>query len=187
MNTQISNLRVVKSASQVMNYNSNRNSNTSFASTSNYTTTNIGFTSNNAATVDNDMDWYSLFRTSITESIDENPYKLMLEQFQSIPTTSVRTLVAMMIMKESFGWGDTQLFNESRFDIKIRYALGMSGAGSEAPSIFVYNHFRRMITEFEKATGRNLMSETIAQLTTEGSPVFKVGENRLMLWARQVA
>ncbi len=187
MNTTLSHLRVVKSATQVLNYNSNRNTNTASASTSNYTTTNIGFTNNNAAAVDNDMDWYSLFRTSITEAIDEKSYKAMFEQFQSMPATSVRTLVAMMIMKESFGWGDTQLFNESRFDIKIRYALGMSGAGSEAPSIFVYNHFRRMINEFEKATGRNLMSETIAQLTTEGSPVFKVGENRLLLWARQVA
>jgi len=187
MNTTMSHLRVVKSATQVLNYNNNRNTNTASASTSNYTSTNIGFTSNNAAVADNDMDWYSLFRTSITEAIDENPYKQMFEQFQSVPATSVRTLVAMMIMKESFGWGDTQLFNESRFDIKIRYARGMSGAGSEAPSIFVYNHFRRMINEFEKATGRNLMSETIAKLTTEGSPVFKVGENRLMLWARQVA
>ena len=187
MNATLSHLRVVKSASTVVNYrNTNSGSSAAAATTSNYTTTSIGFTANNAA-ADSDMDWYNLFRTSITEAIDENPYKEMFEQFQSNPAASVRTLVAMMIMKESFGWGDTQLFNESRFDIKVRYALCMSGAGNEAPSIFVYNHFRRMLNEYEKATGRNLMSETIAKITTEGSPVFKVGENRLMLWARQVA
>jgi len=185
MNATMSHLRVVKSATEILNYNSNRNTIAS-AAKSNYTTTNIGFNSNNAA-ADSDMDWYALFRTSITEVVDENPYKEMFEKFQSNPSTSIRTMVAMMIMKESFGWGDSQLFNESRFDIKVRYALCMSGVGSEAPSIFVYNHFRRMLNEYEKATGRNLMSETIAKITTEGSPVFKVGENRLMLWARQVA
>lgn len=183
----MSHLKVVKSA-QVLNYKSSNNSkSTSVASASNYTTTNIGFTSNNAASTDTEMDWYALFRTSITEAIDENPYKAMFEQFQSNPTTAVRTLVAMLLMKESFGWGDTQLFNESRFDIKVRYALCMSNSGSEAPSIFVYNHFRRMLNEYEKSTGRNLVAETIAKITSEGSPVFKVGENRLMLWARQVA
>ena len=186
MNSTMSHLRVVKSATQILNYNSNRNANTSATATGNYTTTNIGFNSSNNV-VDSDMDWYALFRTSITELIDEEPYKAMFEQFQSNPVTSVRTLVAMMIMKESFGWGDTQIFNESRFDIKVRYALCMNNVGNEAPSIFVYNHFRRMLNEYQKATGRNLMSETINKITTEGSPVFKVGENRLMLWARQVA
>lgn len=181
----MSHLRVVKSATQILNYNSNRSTNSSSAA-SNYTSTNIGFNSNNAV-ADSDMDWYAMFRTSITDAIDEKPYQDMFEQFQSNPATSVRTLVAMMIMKESFGWGDTQIFNESRFDIKVRYALSMSGEGNEAPSIFVYNHFRRMLNDYEKATGRNLMSETINKITTEGSPVFKIGENRLMLWARQVA
>jgi hypothetical protein len=173
MNTTMSHLRVVKSATEILNYNS--------------TLANNANTNSNNTSVNSDMDWYAMFRTNITEVVDEKPYREMFEQFQSIPSTSVRTLVAMLLMKESFGWGDTQLFNESRFDIKVRYALCMNNAGNEAPSIFVYNHFRRMISEFEKATGRNLISETINKITTEGSPVFKVGENRLMLWARQVA
>lgn len=171
MNSTLSHLRVVKSATDVLNYNAILNNNINF----------------NNTTVDSEMDWYALFRTSITEVIDEKPYREMFEQFQSNPSTSVRTLVAMLIMKESFGWGDTQLFNESRFDIKIRYALCMNNIGNETPSIFVYNHFRRMLNEYEKATGRNLISETINKITGEGSPVFKVGENRLMIWARQVA
>ena len=94
MNSTMSHLRVVKSATEVLNYNATLANN-----------------DNNNEAVNSDMDWYAMFRTSITEAVDEKPYREMFEQFQSNPATSVRTLVAMLLMKESFGWGDTQLFN----------------------------------------------------------------------------
>ena len=92
----------------------------------------------------------------------------------------------MAIMKQGFGWGDAQLVNECKNDLRVRHALNITSA-EEIPTVSMMNKFRTMLDGFQKRTGINLMTELIEKITEDGGPVMKLGGGRIMLWAMRVA
>lgn len=56
--------------------------------------------------------WHNLFRSNVTARIDESVCKPLFTEKTGSPNTSVRVLIAMMILKEGDGWSDSQLFDQ---------------------------------------------------------------------------
>lgn len=135
--------------------------------------------------IDNDMEWFAMFKTHITEAIDTTEFNTMLKQNKKLKAPT-NILVAMKVLKESFGWTDKQLFTQSHGDIKLRFALGLSQSFN-IPSMFVFKAFENMLEEHKLLSGKDLMKDTIENLAKTQAPVFKVGEKKLMLWATKVA
>lgn len=135
--------------------------------------------------IENDMEWYAMFKAHITEAIDTKPFNTMLNKSKNLKAPT-NILVAMKVLKESFGWSDKQLFTQSHGDIKLRFALGLSQSFN-IPSMFVFKAFENMLDAYKTNTGNDLMKETIENLAATQPPVFKVGEKKLMLWATKVA
>ena len=57
--------------------------------------------------------------------IDENIFSKLYSKEMGAPNVSVRILIAMMIIKEAYGWSDAQLFEQARFSFLVRSALGI--------------------------------------------------------------
>ena len=132
-----------------------------------------------------EMEWYATFRVHVTNMIEIYDFEELDEEGvrSLLPVT---TLAAMAIMKQGFGWGDAQLVNECKNDLRVRHALNITST-EEIPTVSMMNKFRTMLDGFQKRTGINLMTELIEKITEDGGPVMKLGGGRIMLWAMRVA
>jgi len=73
---------------------------------------------------DDQRAWHNLFRTQILQRIDETPYRVLFSSRMGAPNASVSLLFSMMVIKEAYGWSDEQLFEQCRFNLLVRSALG---------------------------------------------------------------
>lgn len=132
-----------------------------------------------------EMEWYSTFRNHVTEKISEYDFDGLVEE--GVKTLlPVSTLAAMIIMKEGFGWGDAQVVNECKNDLRVRHALAISNI-EDVPTVSMMNKFRTLINSYNKATGLDMIGDLIETITASDGPVMKLGGGRIMLWAMRVA
>lgn len=112
-----------------------------------------------------DTSWHNLFRREITLRIDEAIFKPLYSSGMGAPNASIRVLVAMMILKESQGWSDSCLFEQCRFNILTRSALGLLNIDDALPVESTYYLFRKLVVEHERNTGENLFEKAFRQVT----------------------
>lgn len=132
-----------------------------------------------------EMEWYATFRNHVTNEIEDYDFEELTEE--GVRTIlPVKTLAAMEIMKQGFGWDDTQLMNECKNDLRVRHALTITDT-THIPPVSAMHKFRSLLSEFSKNTGIDLMAELIEKITDNDGPVKKLGGGRIMLWAMRVA
>jgi hypothetical protein len=81
------------------------------------------------------------------------------------PNSPVSLLVGMMILKEAYGWSDSQLFEQCRFNLLIRSALGLWNINDAVPAESTYYLLRQRIYEYQKQNGEDLLGKTFEQIT----------------------
>lgn len=132
-----------------------------------------------------EMEWYATFRAHVTNEIEDYDFEELTEE--GVRTLlPVKLLAAMAIMKEGFGWGDAEMINECKNDVRVRHALNIDDL-ADVPPISAMNKFRSLLDEFKTNTGIDLMAELIEKITENEGPVKKLGGGRIMLWAMRVA
>lgn len=104
--------------------------------------------------------WHNLFRQQITNRVEENLCKDLFSDGMGAPNASVCILIAMMVLKEANGWSDAQLFEQCRYNMLVRSALGLPNIDDAVPTESTYYLFRKRIVEHEK-TGKGNLIETI--------------------------
>jgi hypothetical protein len=125
--------------------------------------------------------WHSVFWKEVTSRIDEKSYSVLYNKTQGRPNASVRVLIAMMILKEGNGWSDAQLFDESRFNLKVMYALGFANLDEDIPVESTYYEFRRLVGEHKKNKGINLIEGTFKQITADQIKSFNISGKKIRL------
>ena len=85
--------------------------------------------------------WHNLFREQVVMRIDESIFSVLFNNTTGAPNAPVRTLVGMMILKESFGWSDSQLFEHCRFNLQIRVQPILSRTFSIALFLLIITNF----------------------------------------------
>jgi IS5 family transposase len=124
---------------------------------------------------DDPKSWHNQFYSLITSRIDEDIFKpLFKSSNMGAPTASIRTLIAMSVLKEGFGCSDEDLFEKCEFDLLTRKALGLLSLNDECPSLNTYYLLRRRICDHEKQTGENLMERCFESLTHSQIAQFKI-------------
>lgn len=118
--------------------------------------------------------WHNLFRQQVTSGIDENIFKPLFDEQNGAPNVSIRVLVAMMAIKEGFGWSDAQLFEQCRFNMLVRSALGLMNIDDEVPVESTYYLFRKRIVEHERQDKENLLERAFAGVTHGQAVAFEV-------------
>ena len=110
--------------------------------------------------------WHNQFRKEIFSRIDESIFKVLYSERMGAPNSPVSVLVGMMILKEAFGWSDSQLFEQCRFNLLARSAFGLFNLADEVPTESTYYLFRKQVYQYAREKGEDLFQksfETVIQ------------------------
>jgi hypothetical protein len=118
--------------------------------------------------------WHNQFREQVVMRIDESIFSVLYNTTTGAPNASVRTLVGMMILKESFVWSDSQLFEHCRFNLLVRSSLGLFNMNDPLPVESTYYLLRQRIYNHQKQRGEDLMGKVFANITTQQVKEFNV-------------
>jgi len=118
--------------------------------------------------------WHNIFRSQVTMRIDENIFSELYSKTIGAPNAPVRTLVAMMVIKEAHGWSDAELFEQCRFNLLMRSALGIFNMDAAIPTESTYYLLRQRVVDYEKINNKNLIEEAFASITKGQAAEFEV-------------
>jgi len=118
--------------------------------------------------------WDNIFREQVTFAIEEKVFSVLYNQGNGRPSAPIRIIVAMLILKEGFGWSDSELYDECRFNIRVMNALGLSNASDEVPVESTYYEFQKKLYEYQVKTGRSLIAEASEKTTKIQAEIFSV-------------
>ncbi len=118
--------------------------------------------------------WHNQFHDHVVMRIDEGIFSILFNNTTGAPNSPVRILVGMMILKESFVWSDSQLFEQCRFNLLVRGALGLYNMNDPVPVESTYYLLRKRIYDHQKQTAEDLMGKAFAQITSEQIKEFDV-------------
>ncbi len=96
------------------------------------------FSQRNLKIYENKDAWHNKFREQVTNRIDENLFKPLYCSNNGTPNASLKVLVAMMVLKEAEGLSDEKLYENSRFNLLTRSAIGLFNADDALPSESTY-------------------------------------------------
>jgi len=118
--------------------------------------------------------WHNQFREQVVMRIDESIFSVLFNNTTGAPNAPARTLVGMMILKESFGWSDSQLFEHCRFNLLVRSSLGLFNINDPLPVESSYYLLRKRIYDHQKQNGEDLMGNVFAHITSGQIKEFDV-------------
>jgi len=130
---------------------------------------------------DDDLAWHNIFRKQVTMRINESLFSELFCSNNGTPNASVRVLVAMMVLKEAQGVSDEKLFEDCRFNMLTRSALGLVNVDDELPVESTYYLFRKRIHDHEKVGNENLFEKVFAEITKNQSIDFEVSGKRVRM------
>jgi YesN/AraC family two-component response regulator len=87
----------------------------------------------------------------------------------------------MMILKEGNGWSDAQLFDKSRFNLKVMRALGYMNMDDDILVESTYYEFRRLIEVHQQSQGVDLIEVILKQLTIDQIKELNVSGKKIRL------
>ena len=124
--------------------------------------------------LEDEKNWYNSFRREIFFRIDEGRFKVLYSEKMGVSNASVKVLVGMMVLKESFGWSDAELYNRCHFNITVRRALNIDALDEDVPVESIYYLFKNRIYEYEKESGINLIEEEFKEITSSEVKEYQV-------------
>ncbi|MEA3448324.1 MAG: transposase [Bacteroidota bacterium] len=104
--------------------------------------------------------WQNIFYNQVVRRIDEKLFSILFSSDNGTPNAPIRTLIGMMILKEGEGYSDQKLFENCRFNLLTRKALGLINMDDPIPRESTYYLLRKRITEYHKETGIDLFEKT---------------------------
>ncbi len=125
--------------------------------------------------------WHNQFRNQVTMQIDEGLFKPLYSSGKGTPNASIRVLISMMVLKEAEGMSDEKLFENCRFNMLIRSALGLINADDSIPTESTYYLFRKNVNDYAKEGNENLFDLVFASITKKQSLEFNVSGKRIRM------
>ncbi len=130
---------------------------------------------------DDQSEWHNIFRNQVTMCIDEDIFRPLYTKGTGSPNAPVRILIAMMVLKEAEGLSDKRLFEDCRFNMLTRSAIGLLNMDQTVPTQSTYYLFRRQIDQYAKAHQENLIDTAFSQLSKGQCLEFDVSGKRIRM------
>lgn len=131
--------------------------------------------------------WHNKFREQIYNRIDETKISPLYSDKMGAPNASIKLLSGMMVLKESFGLSDSQLFAQCEFNLLYRAALGLFNMTDKLPAESTYYLLRKRMYEYKKETGKDLMEEVFSTITQGQVAEFEVNGSRVRMDSKLVS
>lgn len=125
--------------------------------------------------------WHNQFRNQVTMQVDEAVFESLYSSGKGTPNASVRVLVAMMALKEAEGMSDEKLYENCRFNMLVRSALGLINADDTIPTESTYYLFRKNVNDYAKEGNENLFDTVFASATKKQCLEFNVSGKRVRM------
>lgn len=125
--------------------------------------------------------WQSVFLDQVTQRIPEERFAGLFDDVTGRPNAPIRILVAMLILKEGFGWSDETLYEAAHFNLLVRRALGLVNLTDEVPVESTYYLFKQRLYGHQLETGSNLLEEVFQALTGDQAKRLGVVGDRLRM------
>ena len=139
------------------------------------------FSGNSLKMYEDQQGWHNQFRKQVTMRIDETIFQPLYCQDNGTPNAPVRVLVAMMVLKEAEGLSDQKIFENCRFNLLVRSAIGLHNADDPLPTESTYYLFRKRIQEYANRENENLFETAFAQITKGQCSEFEVSGKRIRM------
>lgn len=130
---------------------------------------------------EDDKSWHNQFRRNVVNQIDEAIFKPLYDSRTGAPNAPIRVMIGMMLLKEGFGWSDSELFEQCRFNLLIRSAPGYEHVTEAIPSESTYYLFRQKMHRYYKQQGHDLLEEVFNQITTQQIQEFEVSGRKIRM------
>lgn len=127
--------------------------------------------------MDDELSWHNGFYRNVLLNIDEEILRpLFVDGNMGAPTKELRILIAMRILKEGRGCSDEQLYENVRFNLIWRQAVGLFNISDPCPSIDSYYKLFRRIAEYEQNHPEhiNLYKKIYQDLTAKQIKKYKI-------------
>jgi hypothetical protein len=112
-----------------------------------------------------DLAWHNIFRIQVVDRVDELIFKPLYDETMGAPNASTRVLVGMLALKEGFGWSDNELFEQCRFNLLVRSALGLFNINDNLPAESTYYLFRKRIHDYQRQNDIDIIELAFQQIT----------------------
>ena len=123
------------------------------------------FTASSSKRFTDETAWQNIFYKQVVRRIDESIFSVLFSSDNGAPNAPIRTLIGMMILKEGEGYSDQKLFENCRFNLLTRKALGLINIDDPVPAESTYYLLRKRIAEYYKETGIDLFDKTFQKIT----------------------
>ena len=125
---------------------------------------------------EDEREWHMQFYRNVTCNIDEDVFRPLFDEKMGCPTKAIRQLVAMSILKEGAGCSDETLYENCRYNLLWRAALGLFNIDDQCPAISSYYHLRELICDYEETSENheNLYEKCFQKLTAAQCKAYKV-------------
>jgi hypothetical protein len=126
--------------------------------------------------------WAPKFRREVVNRIDENIFKPVFNESNGAPNAPIRVLVGMIVLKEGMGWSDSQLYEEARFNVLVRRALGLVNREDDPPVESTYYLFRKRLVGYGAGhDGEDLLEKAFRQITHSQCLEYGVSGRRIRM------
>lgn len=130
---------------------------------------------------DDQSSWHNEFRNQVTMRIDESIFEPLYSAGLGSPNASIRVMVAMMVLKEAEGLSDQKLFEDCRFNLLTRSAIGLLKVDEKVPTQSTYYLFRRQVDQYAKKGNANLFDLVFSQISKDQCLEFDVSGQRIRM------
>ena len=118
--------------------------------------------------------WHNTFYSKVVSKINEEIFSVLYDSNNGTPNSSIRILVGMMIIKEGKGYSDFELYENCRFNLLTRSALGIINMDENIPTESTYYLFRQKMEAYNVANGINLFEKCFEQIVQKQILEFNV-------------
>jgi hypothetical protein len=109
--------------------------------------------------------WAGTLYKEVFCRIDETIFSCLYSKKDSRTNVAVNVLVALEILKGGYGWSDEALYEQAKFNLQVRLALGLHNLNEDIFTERTIYTFRKRVREYARATGINLMQKVFEQIT----------------------
>lgn len=121
-----------------------------------------------------DHAWNNLFREQVVDRVDELIFRPLYDETMGAPNASSRILIGMMALKEGFGWSDSELFEQCRFNLLVRSSLGLFNLDDSIPAESTYYLFRKRLHNYQIINNIDIIELAFQQITQGQAVAYQV-------------
>ena len=123
--------------------------------------------------------WHNKFYREVTSKVDEDIFKPLFSDGKANgkdgrPNAPIRMLFAMRVLKEGCGCSDESLYEQCRYNLLFRAALGLLNLSDSCPSIDTYYGFYRSLCKYNEEHNVDLFKECFQKITKAQTKEYRI-------------